>query len=86
MWNTACSYEEAIEAFNTSLEKLKLDYVDLYLIHWPAPKDCRSFYQKRNIEIYRAMEKFFEASFRGVKQSNRNSNYGQSNRIPSLLL
>ena len=53
LWNTACSYEEAIEAFNTSLEKLKLDYVDLYLIHWPAPKDCRSFYQKRNIVICR---------------------------------
>lgn len=60
LWNTACSYEEAIEAFNTSLEKLKLDYVDLYLIHWPAPKDCRSFYQKRNIEIYRAMEKLYK--------------------------
>ena len=35
LWNT--DHENALSAFETSLEKLKMDYVDLYLIHWPSP-------------------------------------------------
>jgi len=35
LWNT--DHENAKEAFEESLKKLKTDYVDLYLIHWPSP-------------------------------------------------
>lgn len=35
LWVQDASYEEAKKAFNTSLEKLGLDYIDLYLIHQP---------------------------------------------------
>lgn len=37
LWNDAHSHEAARPAFEASLERLGLDYVDLYLIHWPVP-------------------------------------------------
>ncbi|HEY0839387.1 MAG TPA: aldo/keto reductase, partial [Vulgatibacter sp.] len=38
LWNDRQGYDEALRAFDESLAKLKLEQVDLYLIHWPAPK------------------------------------------------
>lgn len=37
LWNTAQGRDTAREAFDRSLERLGLDVLDLYLIHWPAP-------------------------------------------------
>ena len=37
LWNAHHQYDEALRAFDRSCEKLKTDYVDLYLIHWPTP-------------------------------------------------
>lgn len=37
VWNTAQRLGDIQGAFNRSLDRLKLDYVDLYLIHWPVP-------------------------------------------------
>jgi len=45
-------YDECLEAFNSSLNKLDVNYVDLYLIHHPKPG--------RNIESYKAMMKLKE--------------------------
>lgn len=39
VWNTDHGHQAARDGFEASLEKLKLDYVDLYLIHWPVPKE-----------------------------------------------
>ncbi len=36
VWNTDQGYEETLKAFETSMGKLKLDYLDLYLIHYPV--------------------------------------------------
>jgi len=38
LWNSHQGYESTLAAFDRSLEKLGLDYVDLYLIHWPKPE------------------------------------------------
>lgn len=38
LWNDRHGHASAKEAFQESLDRLGLDYVDLYLIHWPAPK------------------------------------------------
>ncbi|TQN30223.1 2,5-diketo-D-gluconate reductase A [Haloactinospora alba] len=37
LWNSDQGYDEALRAFDASLERLGLEYVDLYLIHWPMP-------------------------------------------------
>lgn len=36
LWNTDQGYEQALKAFATSFAKLRIEYVDLYLIHWPV--------------------------------------------------
>ncbi|MGW7354128.1 aldo/keto reductase [Streptomyces sp. NPDC054784] len=37
LWNADQGYDSTLRAFDTSLDKLGLDHVDLYLIHWPRP-------------------------------------------------
>ncbi|MGH8882119.1 MAG: aldo/keto reductase, partial [Stackebrandtia sp.] len=37
LWNDDQGFDSALKACDLSLSKLGLDYVDLYLIHWPAP-------------------------------------------------
>jgi diketogulonate reductase-like aldo/keto reductase len=48
VWNSDQGYRGTLEAFDRSLEKLGLEYVDLYLVHWPLPK--------LTAETWRAME------------------------------
>lgn len=37
LWNSEQGYDSTLKAFDASLKRLGTDYVDLYLIHWPAP-------------------------------------------------
>ena len=62
LWNTVTDYEGTIHAFKKSLDNLGLDYIDLYLIHWPNPVDCRENdkWKKRDIECYKAMEDLYK--------------------------
>lgn len=52
LWLTHYGYESALRAFDSSLRKLGLDYLDLYLLHWPVPAAFDA-----TVESYRAAEK-----------------------------
>ncbi len=68
------TYEETLEAFMASLEALKTDYVDLFLIHAPWPwseigKDC----SEGNVQAFKAMETLYkEGKARAIGVSNFN--------------
>ena len=79
LWNTNHSYGDARHAFEESIEKLGLDYLDLYLIHWPNPKPLRENdeWKTRNTEVWRAMEDLY--------QEGKISTIGVSNFLPHHL-
>ena len=60
VWNTDRGYEETKKALNVSLEKLQMDYVDLYLIHWPVPIDHKDNWEEINKQTWLAMEEALE--------------------------
>ena len=52
VWNSDQGYENTLRAFDTSLKKLKMDYLDLYLVHWPVEGKIKDTW-KAFEEIYR---------------------------------
>ena len=52
VWNDEQGYEETKAAFQRSLERLDMDYVDLYLVHWPVPGKFKNTYRALE-EIYK---------------------------------
>ncbi|MFD2212612.1 aldo/keto reductase [Metabacillus endolithicus] len=53
VWNSDQGYDNTLRAFDESLERLGLDYVDLYLIHWPTPQF------DQYVDTYKALEKLY---------------------------
>ena len=45
LWNSEQGYESTLAAFDATMERLGLDYLDLYLIHWPMAKDFKDSWQ-----------------------------------------
>ncbi|MGM7643907.1 aldo/keto reductase [Nocardia sp. JW2] len=71
LWNSEQGYDSTLRAFDTSMQRLGLDYLDLYLIHWPVPK------ADRFVDTFRA--------FQALKSQGRVKSIGVSNfRIPDL--
>lgn len=65
-FNDDHGYEQATRALRASLDRLEMDYVDLYLIHWPVPS------QDRYVETWKA---FIEAQEQGLVRSIGVSNF-----------
>ena len=63
VWNADQGYESTIRAFNDSLERLQLEYLDLYLIHWPV--------KGKYTETWKALEQLYrEKKIRAIGVSN----------------
>ena len=66
LWISDFGYDEALKAFDASRRKLGLDYVDLYLLHWPVPTKFDS-----TIASYQALEKLLtDGLVRAIGVSN----------------
>ncbi len=73
LWIEDFGYDEALRAFDVSLDKLGLDYLDLYLLHWPVPTDF-----EKTIAAYKALEKLYaEKRIRAIGVSNFNPGHLQ---------
>ena len=65
LWNDARTYDTVTKALDVSLDKLGLDYLDLYLIHWPNPAGVQvkgeHAWQSANAETWHAFEDAYTA-------------------------
>lgn len=71
VWNKDRGYNRTMDAFNKTLPDLGLDYLDLYLIHWPANAKQFSNWDEINLETWRAMTQLYkEGKIRAIGVSN----------------
>ncbi|MCC0565446.1 aldo/keto reductase [Brevibacillus borstelensis] len=63
VWNSDQGYETTLKAFDESMKKLRLDYLDLYLVHWPV--------QGKYLDTWKALEKLYRDGYvRAIGVSN----------------
>ena len=69
--NTMHGYDETMRAFEQSMRWLGLDYLDLYLIHWPNPIRSRDRWEADNAGTWKAFEELYESGcVRAIGVSN----------------
>ena len=60
LWRTQLGYENALKAFDESINKLRCDYLDLYLIHWPKKEGAGDEWKDNLKDTWKAMEELYE--------------------------
>lgn len=78
VWNTERGYDKTCRSFEQSLKLLGMDYVDLFLIHWPANPFQFDNWKELNLDTWRALETF--------KKEGRAKSIGISNFMPRHIL
>jgi 2,5-diketo-D-gluconate reductase A len=74
LWNDSHGFDAALHSFDTSMNRLKLDRLDLFMIHWPVPG------QDRYVETWRALIRLREEG-RATSIGVCNFNAGQLQRL-----
>ena len=70
-WVTERGYEKTITAVESSLKNLGVDYMDLYLVHWPCVEKCSPHWKEINAETWRGIERMYqEGKLRAIGVSN----------------
>lgn len=70
-WVTERGYEKTVNAVETSLKLLGLDYLDLYLVHWPCVEKCSPDWEEINLDTWRGFEKMYkDGKIRAIGVSN----------------
>ena len=71
VWNTDRGYENTLAAFEKTMANLKLEVLDLYLIHWPASANQHDNWEELNLGSWRAMTELYQAGrIRAIGVSN----------------
>ncbi len=90
VWNTDRGYDSTLRAFEATLGQLGFDYLDLYLIHWPASPSQTDRWEEINRSTWKAMERLVdEHAVRAIGVCNFRPRHLQSmlataNILPSI--
>ena len=81
VWKTDLGYDKTMASFEASLKDLQVQYLDLFLIHWPAAKGEPMTWQSINSGTWRALEDLYE---QGVVRAIGVSNFLSHHLVPLL--
>ncbi len=71
LWKSDAGYSNTMKAFARTLEALRSDYVDVYMIHWPRPNLELKEWEALNLETWQAMEELYsQGKIRALGLSN----------------
>ena len=76
LWNEDRGYENTKKAFENTLKELGTDYLDLYLIHWPANEKQFDNWEEINLDTWKAMTELYkEGKIKAIGVSNFMTNH-----------
>ena len=86
-WIVDRGYEKTITACENSLKNLGMDYLDLYLIHWPAVAKVSPNWEEINADTWRGFEKLYnDGKIRAIGVSNFLPNHLESLKANSTVM